>query len=328
MSKITLLVAIVFLLSNCKTNNSSSEQSTTTETALAKAPLFSGDSAYLFVDKQVQFGPRVPNSTAHTKCGDYLVNVLKKYGCTVYEQKFVATTFDGKKLNARNIIGSINTTATKRILLASHWDSRPMADQDLTKKTGAIDGANDGASGVGVLIELARVIEQAIKKPDVGVDLVFFDVEDGGSSLAKDEFGGFCLGSQYWAANKHLPNYSAYFGILLDMVGAKDATFPKEGFSNQYAADITRNVWNIASRLGYNKYFIDQDGGAITDDHLPVNKTAKIPMLDIIHTQVNSQTKTFFDHWHTHQDGMQNIDPATLKAVGQVLMQVVYEEKP
>jgi hypothetical protein len=327
MSRITVLVAVVLLLSNCKTNTSSSEQSTTTEAALVKAPVFSGDSAYLFVDKQVQFGPRVPNGTAHVKCGDYLVSILKKYGCTVYEQKFIATTFDGKKLNARNIIGSINPAATKRILLASHWDSRPIADQDTTKKTGAIDGANDGASGVGVLIELARTIQAASQKPDVGVDLLFFDVEDGGSPLAKDEFGGFCLGSQYWAANKHIPNYSAYFGILLDMVGAKGATFPKEGFSNQYAADITRNVWNIASRLGYNQYFIDQDGGAITDDHLPVNKTAKIPMLDIIHTQVNSQTKTFFDHWHTHQDGMQNIDPATLKAVGQVLIQVVYEEK-
>jgi glutaminyl-peptide cyclotransferase len=328
MSRITVFVLVIFLFSNCKTNSSSSDQTATTEVALVKTPAFSGDSAYLFVDKQVRFGPRVPNSQPHIKCGDYLVTMLKKYGCTVYEQKFVATTYDGKKLNARNIIGSVNPQTAKRILLASHWDSRPMADQDETHKTGAIDGANDGASGVGILVELARTIQQATKKPDIGVDLIFFDVEDGGSSLAKDEYGGFCLGSQYWAANKHLPNYSAYYGVLLDMVGAKGATFPREGFSNQYAADVTKNMWHIASRLGYNQYFIDQDGGSITDDHLPVNKIAKIPMLDIIHTQVNSQTKTFFDHWHTHQDGMQNIDRATLKAVGQVLLQAIYEEKP
>lgn len=326
------LAMCVATLWNCKTNSSSSSSEQTSEnntgTVLVKAPVFSGDSAFFYTDKQVKFGPRVPNSSAHVKCGDYLVAELKRLGCTVTEQKFTATHYDGTKLNARNIIGSINPQATKRILLASHWDSRPVADEDPTNKKGAIDGANDGASGVGVLLELARVIQQAAQKPTVGVDLLFFDVEDGGNAaIAKDKYTGFCLGSQYWAANKHVPNYSAYYGILLDMVGAKGATFPKEAFSNQYAGEITRNLWNLASQLGYSAYFIQEDGAAITDDHLPVNETAKIPMVDIIHLQMNNPTKTFFDDWHTHEDDMRNIDPNTLKAVGQTLLQMLYQEQ-
>lgn len=323
------LMLLVLTLLCCNSKQSSTEQTTNSETAttMVKAPLFSGDSAYAYVEKQVKFGPRVPNSAAHTRCGDYLVAELKRLGCTVTEQTFTATHYDGRKLNARNIIGSINPQATKRILLASHWDSRPVADEDPTNKTGPIDGANDGASGVGVLLEVARTLQQAAQKPGVGVDFIFFDVEDGGNSaVAKDKFTGFCLGSQYWAANKHVPGYSAYFGVLLDMVGAKGATFPKEAFSNQYANEVTRMIWNTASQLGYSSYFVEQDGAAITDDHLPVNETAKIPMVDIIHLQLNNPQKTFFDDWHTHEDDMRNIDPNTLKAVGQVLVQVLYQE--
>jgi len=321
-------ILLIGLLYGCKTNSSSEQTSEyETGTILVKTPVFIGDSAFIFVDKQVKFGPRVPNSMAHTRCGDYLVAELKRLGCSVVEQKFVATSYDGSKLNARNIIGSINPQAVKRILLASHWDSRPIADEDPTNKKGAIAGANDGASGVGVLLELARSIQQSTLKPTVGIDLIFFDVEDGGNAaLAKDKFSGFCLGSQYWAANKHIPNYSAYYGVLLDMVGAKGATFPKESFSMQYANEVTRSIWNMASQLGYSAYFVDQEGGGITDDHLPVNETAKIPMIDIIHLQMNNPKKTFFEDWHTHEDDMRNIDPNTLKAVGQTLMQALYQE--
>lgn len=322
--KSVLLLVFGFLIWQCKSKSSSEK---TTENTLVKTPAFNADSAFGYVAQQVSFGPRVPNSAAHLRCGDYLAATLKKWGCTVVEQRFVATTYDGKKLNARNIVGSLNPQATKRILLASHWDSRPVADQDPTNKKGAIAGANDGASGVGVLLELMRTISQANPKPNVGVDVVFFDVEDGGNSeLAKDKYSGFCLGSQYWAANKHVPNYAAYYGVLLDMVGAKGATFPREGYSNQYASEITRNIWNLASQLGYNQYFVDQDGGAITDDHLPVNDIAKIPMIDIIHLQINNAEKTFFKDWHTHQDDLRNIDRQTLKAVGQVLLQALYQE--
>jgi glutaminyl-peptide cyclotransferase len=325
--KIIIWIFVVIIFAGCKTNNQSEQNSTqTTAPTLAKAPDFNADSAYYFVEKQVNYGPRVPQTTAHQQCGDYLVKTLKKYGCTVIEQNFVVTNYAGKQIKARNIIGSLYPNATKRILLASHWDSRPIADQDKDKPTGPVDGANDGASGVGVLIELARTLSKAQKAPNVGVDIIFFDVEDGGSSEAKDPYGGFCLGSQYWAANKHTPSYSAYYGVLLDMVGAKNATFQYEAYSIQYANDVTKKIWGLAGQLGYHMYFIPQTGGSITDDHVAVNEIGKIPMVDIIHTQVNHSDKTFFGAWHTHQDDMRNIDRNTLKAVGQVLTQLLYQE--
>ncbi len=324
-----LLFSIIIgaCLTSC-TNNNSSESTSEQTTAMAPAPLFNADSAYAFVEQQVAFGPRVPNTPAHVQTGDYLVETLKKYGFEVTEQKFIATTYDGKKLNARNIIGSYNPNAAKRIMLASHWDSRPFADQDSVLTSKAVPGANDGASGVGVLLEVARVLSNDTTKLDLGVDIVFFDAEDwGNSAVATDEFGDFCLGSRYWADNKHLPNYTAYFGVLLDMVGAKGATFPKEGYSVRNANEVVRTVWNTASQLGYSNFFIDQQGPSITDDHVPVNEKAKFPMIDIIHLRMNDLSKTFFDDWHTSEDDMDNIDPTTLKAVGQTLLQVLYNER-
>jgi glutaminyl-peptide cyclotransferase len=321
-----LLVATLCFGPGCTTTNESSEPPTS---SLVQAPAFSADSAFAFVARQVAFGPRVPNTPAHRQAGDYLAAALKNYGLQVTEQPFTATTYDGKKLNARNIIGSFNPQAAKRILLAAHWDSRPFADEDSTASLQgrAVPAANDGASGVGVLLEVARVLGQSTTKPDIGVDIIFFDAEDwGNSQQAKDKFSGFCLGSQYWAANRHVAGYTAYYGILLDMVGAKGATFPKEGYSMQYGADVVNRVWNIASQLGYNQYFIDQPGPAITDDHVPVNEIARFPMIDIIHLRVNEPGRTFFNDWHTTGDTMENIDPATLKAVGQTLLQVIYQE--
>lgn len=324
--RLPIILFIIFSICACNTNDSS-EQSSEQASKLVKSPDFNADSAYLFVKKQVDFGPRVPNTAPHKLCGDYLVSTLKKYGLQVTEQSFIATTYDGKKLNARNIIGSFNPNAAKRILLTSHWDSRPVSDADSVVKTKPVPAANDGASGVGVILEIARVLSLQSAKPDIGVDVIFFDAEDwGNSEEATDEYGGFCLGSQHWAQNKHIPGYTAYFGVLLDMVGAKDATFLKEGYSVQLADGVVRQVWNTASQLGYSNYFIDQRGSAITDDHLPVNKVAHIPMIDIIHTQQNNLAHTFFDQWHTTHDTMENIDPKTLKAVGQTLIQVLYQE--
>jgi len=319
-------LASLMAVSACNSKKQESKETTTTETTTVTAPDFNGDSAYAYVDKQVSFGPRVTNSSAHQQCGDYLIAKLKQLGCDVTVQNFTATTHNGVKLNARNIIGSVNPQAAKRILLASHWDSRPVSDQDSTVKNKPVLGANDGASGVGILLEMARSIQKATSKPDVGVDFVFFDAEDwGNGDEAKDEYMGFCLGSQYWAAHLHKPGYAAYFGVLLDMVGAKDATFLKEGNSMQYAPTVVNKIWQTASTMGLNRYFVDQEGGAITDDHLPVNKVAKIPMIDIIHTEVG--TGTFFKDWHTAHDDMKNIDKGTLKSVGQVLLQTVYQEK-
>ena len=339
MSKPTLFVlALALTVAACKEKLSQTDTSQTVDQpVMVPAPAFNADSAYAYVDRQVAFGPRVPNTPAHLQTGSYLVAKLKQFGCTVTEQTFVATTWDGKKINARNIIGSINPRATKRIFISSHWDSRPIADSDSVpaNKIKPIPAANDGASGVGVMLELARAIQQAKTKPTIGVDFICFAVEDlgNGEKATKDfekesgniDYLGFGLGSRYWAKNLHKPGYSAYYGILLDMVGAKGATFPKEGYSVQMAPTVVNNVWQTASRLGFSQYFIDAPGGQITDDHIAPNYIAKIPTIDII--QLNTQTGGFFPAHHTLADDMSNIDRGTLKAVGQTLLQVLYNEQ-
>lgn len=322
-----ILLSIV-LWGACKQTSDTTSTTTTAESpALPKAPSFNQDSAMAFIAKQVAFGPRVPNSKAHLQCGDYLVATLKNYGWQVTEQAFNVKNYKGETLKSRNIIGSYQPEAKKRILLSSHWDSRPWADQEDENSKNPVPAANDGASGVGVLLEIARVLKEQPDSLAIGIDIIFFDAEDSGNSQeASDEYSGYCLGSQYWAANKHLPNYSAYFGILLDMVGAANATFPKEGVSRQYAGEVVKKIWNTASQLGYDNYFINVDGPAITDDHLPVNKVAGIPMVDVVHLEINNADRTFFEHWHTTNDTMENISSETLKAVGQTVLQVLYNE--
>jgi len=323
------IAAAALLCWSCGGNSSEENTAQQTTSLVSGVPSFNPDSAYHFVETQVNFGPRVPNTAAHVKCGDYLVEKMKSFGWQVTEQKFTPTTYNGVKLNARNIICTYNPEARMRILLAAHWDSRPYADEDPEHKTQPVSGANDGASGVGVLMEMARTLAEAQAPANLGVDIIFFDAEDWGNSASADPgdeyMGGFCLGSRHWAANKHLPNYSAYYGILLDMVGAKNARFPREGLSMLYAGEIVNKVWSIAKMLGYGQYFIDNTGMSVgVDDHVAVNKIARIPMIDIIHMEPESGS--FFQHWHTTGDTMDNIDPATLKAVGQTLLQVLYEE--
>lgn len=305
--------------------------SDTADKAAPVAPVLLADSAYSFVAQQVAFGPRVPNSTSHQRCGDWLVSKLQSYGARVEVQSFVATAFDGTKLKARNIIGSLNPSATKRILLAAHWDTRPFSDKDSTQyHNKPFDAANDGASGVGVLLEIARVIHNSANKPSVGVDIIFFDVEDYGApeNSSADPTGKFwCLGSQYWAANPHVAGYSAYFGILLDMVGGKSAQFAKEGTSLMYARDLTNRIWQTAQQLGFQNYFIDLESPGITDDHTAVNDIAKIPMVDIIEFNTAHPEKIFGDYHHTRFDNMSLIDKNTLRAVGQTVLEVIYQEQ-
>lgn len=325
-SLVVVLLATSLLVS-CSSGNDQEGLSEKEQVGVVHTPVFQGDTAFEFIRKQVEFGPRVPNSKAHQLCGDYLVNRLRNYGWQVSEQKFQVNNYKGEKLNARNIIGAYRPELKKRVLLTSHWDSRPWADEDQDNSNTPVPAANDGASGVGVLLEIARVLHTVPDSLHLGVDIIFFDVEDSGNSNeSNDEFGGYCLGSLHWSQNKHIDGYSAYFGILLDMVGAKNATFPKEGISRQYAGEVVKKIWSTASKLGYDRYFINVDGPGITDDHLPVNKYAKIPMVDVVHLQVNNQNHTFFEHWHTADDTLENIDPETLKAVGQTVLQVLYEE--
>ncbi|HEY5691236.1 MAG TPA: M28 family peptidase [Cyclobacteriaceae bacterium] len=299
---------------------------------VVRVPHFNSDSAYHFIDKQVQFGPRVPNTQAHKNAGDYLVDQLTGYGAKVQVQDFTAPSFEGKQLQLRNIIASFYPEKQKRILLAAHWDTRPVADKDTTNPKGAMDGANDGASGVGVLLEIARILGQD-STIDVGIDLILFDGEDWGEpennptekKLPPNWESWWCLGSQYWARHKHAPNYSAYYGILLDMVGAKNSQFFREGASQHYAPRIVAKVWNTASRLGYSDYFVKQDAHAITDDHVFVNELAKIPMIDIVHYQQG--VGYFGDYHHSQKDNMNLIDKATLEAVGTTLLNVIYYEE-
>ena len=303
--------------------------STPIENYVQVSPDFDGDSAYNFVDKQVAFGPRVPNTPQHTACADYLVGELTRLGADVKEQKAVLTAFDGTKLNARNIIGSYGLDKKDRVLLFAHWDTRPFSDQDSNEQNyhKPILGANDAASGVGVLLEVARTIQA--KSPEVGVDIIFFDAEDYGAPHFMEnapEGDWWCLGSQYWSKNPHVPGYTAKYGILLDMVGAPDATFFKEQFSKKYAPTIVEKVWNTAGNLKLGKHFVGRDGGYITDDHIPVNENMQIPSVDIIHFDEKTDTG-FGSYWHTQNDDMSNISKETLKAVGQTVLEVIYNEK-
>jgi hypothetical protein len=296
------------------------------EVVTVKSPDFNEDSAYTYVAAQVAFGPRIPNSKAHQKCADYLVSRLKSYTSHVIDQKAVVRSFDDKNLNIRNIIGSFNPENTTRIMLCSHWDSRPFADHDPDPKNynTPIDGANDGASGVGILLEVARVL--AANNPGIGVDIIFFDAEDYGQPQDKEpqKEDTWCLGSQYWAKNPHIPEYKANFGILLDMVGAANAEFPKEAYSLQYGPDIVSKVWSTGQRIGFSSYFPDENGGYVTDDHVYVNQLRNFPVVDII-PQDHSKGGAFFEHWHTVGDKIGVIDRNTLNAVGQTLLQVIFE---
>ena len=281
-------------------------------------PTFNSDSAYAFVKEQVDFGPRIPNTPEHTHAGDKIIERLKAYGAEVKVQSFEATTYDNVTLQLRNIMGSFNPSAKKRILLATHWDTRPWASKDPENPSAQFDGANDGASGVGVLLEVARALG-GNQKPEIGVDLLFFDGEDWG-----EENGGnansWCLGSQHWSKNKG--SYTAYYGILLDMVGAKGARFPLEGYSYQMAKKVLEKVWGNASKIGHGQYFVAKKDGYIEDDHYYVNVLAKIPMIDIL----DYRSDGFGDYHHTTKDNMTVIDRSTLKAVGETVLYVVYAE--
>lgn len=290
-------------------------------------PAFDADSAYAYVERQVAFGPRVPNTEAHKACGDYLASELRRFGAKVYEQEAVLTAYDQTALKARNIIGSYNPESDKRILLFAHWDSRPYSDHDPdpANHRKPLDGADDGASGVGVLLEIARQL--GVKNPEAGVDIIFFDAEDYGTPEFADEYtpDSWCLGSQFWARNPHVPAYRADFGILLDMVGAKNATFFKERLSVSKAGNVVEKVWNIARDLGYGKYFIQANGIAVTDDHEYVMKGRNIPCIDIINNDPDKSDHGFGWYWHTQQDNMDNIDRETLGAVGRTVLEVIYD---
>lgn len=325
---ITVLTASSLLMIACGEEPKKSTSNNTVppkEVYNITPPNFSADSAYQFIAEQVAFGPRVPNTEAHKQAAIYLEEKLTSYGAQVIVQEAVVEAYNGTKLNIKNIIGSYNLENTNRVLLMAHWDSRPFADQSPNDRDKAISGANDGGSGVGILLEIARQLQ--LKNPTIGVDIALFDAEDYGqpSGTTNPKPKTWCLGSQYWATNLHTPNYTAKYGILLDMVGAANAVFTQESISMYYAPQVVDKVWNVAAKLGYTNYFpFMQTAHVGEDDHLYVNRIAKIPSIDII--QYDANTGAFAPHWHTHEDNMDVIDKNTLKAVGQVVLATVYNE--
>ena len=318
----TIAAAITLSATGCKSTRQASADdasSTSTDIQVVNAPSFDADSAYAFTQAQCDFGPRVPGTDAHARCAKWLSGTMAALTDTMIVQEGQVTTFDGKTLNIKNIIGSINPDADSRILLLAHWDCRPWADNDPAPANHSkpVMGANDAASGVAVILEIARAMKA--QRPTVGVDLLLVDAEDWG---ADDDEDSWALGTQYWAQHLHVSGYAPRFGILLDMVGARGAQFSKEIISLQNAPSVVDEVWDAAREAGYGNYFSSATGGAITDDHVQVN-AAGIKCIDIIDMRQDSGTG-FFSGWHTTSDTMDNIDPAVLKAVGQTLLNVIY----
>ena len=317
-----LLVAALF--SSCKSN-----KQTTEEVLQPVGPAFVADSAMVYCKAQCDFGPRTMNSKAHDLCEEWIVNKFKGFGLEVETQKADLTGWDGTKLHSTNITAHFNPHAQRRILICAHWDSRPWADNDpdSTNWHKPVLAANDGASGVGVMLELARILQNDTTLA-IGVDLVCFDAEDYGTpqwaEKREDSESTWALGAQYWA--KNLPeNYEPQFGILLDMVGGQGAKFYQEQFSLRYAASIVDKVWSAARHAGFSSLFTNEVGGGITDDHIPVNE-AGIPTVDVIPFYPDCDQSSFGPTWHTVNDDMEHLDINTLKAVGQTLIQVIYSE--
>ena len=324
------LLAIHFAACGNSKNHRTATDGTPAETrADIHVPAFNADSAYQYVKAQCDFGPRVPNTQAHRDCGEYLFQKLRQFGARMYDQHADVIAYDNTVLKARNIIASFNPDNRRRVLLCAHWDSRPYADEeeDEAEQRKPILGANDGASGVGILLEVARQLQQ--QAPAIGIDIVLFDAEDYGTPYfyqGNYKPDTWCLGSQYWGRVPHVGNYNARFGILLDMVGGRGATFYYEGFSQRTADKYVKKIWDAAHRIGFGSYFPRLKGSEVTDDHLYVYQLRKIPCVDIINYDPNASSG-FGDFGHTHDDNMDIIDRATLQAVGQTVLEVIYNEQ-
>ena len=305
------------------------QQSSTTNSQLST---FSADSAYTYIAQQLAFGARVPGTQAHEACGDWLLSELARHGAQVKNQHGTMTNYAGKPQAIRNIVAILEGNTSHAILLCAHWDCRPWSDEEelYENRFEPVMGANDGASGVGVILEMVRQLSIRKSKGEFipTVQVVFFDCEDMGTPA---HFTGsqrdhtWCLGSQYWAQELKIQNskFKINYGVLLDMVGDPSATFPKEYFSMQYAGGYVEQLWRTAQRLGYGRYFVQQATYyPITDDHYYVSTIAGIPCVDIIDYKTNTETG-FAEWWHTQHDDIQNINKQTLQAVGETVLTTI-----
>jgi glutaminyl-peptide cyclotransferase len=292
---------------------------------------FDGQAALAYTKAQVDFGPRPPGSPAHDKAGDWIFAEMKKRTDSVSDQRWEQTTAKGQKIALRNIFARFNPTATQRVLYVTHWDTRPVADDDPNygNKALPIIGANDGASGVGMFVALADVFKKT--PPSMGVDLLFVDGEDWGG-FDPDSAGNYpdaLFGSQYFANHLPSPDYKPLFGVLWDMIGDADLQIYQEANSVQRAPEVVTRVWQAAADLGYSKYFIAEGGQAITDDHMPLlNKGLHvIDALDIqygpLPSGYNSSTQPTTNYHHTMQDTMDKVSAKSLQIVGDVAVTLV-----
>lgn len=286
----------------------------------ANLPFFSGVNAKNYVKGLCEFGPRNPNSVGAKKALEYIKKEVSKYADAVNEQKFEYDGYD-EKLKLTNLIATFNPAASKRILVCCHWDSRPRAEEDknTSLQNKPILGANDGGSGVGVMLELARILKE--QKPNIGVDLVFFDGEDYGK---EGDLENYFLGARYFS--KNLPTgYKPSFGVLLDLVGDKNSFFEMEANSMKYAPSVMAVLWNGAQDLGLTR-FKHKLGNGISDDHLPLNEVANIPTIDIIDIEMvgNNSADPSRQYWHTHEDTLEKIGEESLSDVGRVLVYTIY----
>lgn len=344
MRKIYILLFVLTALFSCKGTKAVDNESI----SYAVGPKFSADSAYVFCKLQCDFGPRPMNTPAHDKCRDWIVKEFQRLGCSVEQQYADLKGYDGTMLHSTNIIARTgvvsgssavkdsteNTIASAkpRILICAHYDTRPWADNDPDSKNHhtPIIAANDAASGVAVMLELARLLQTA-DSAKYDVDFVCFDAEDYGTpqwfegeSQVEDPWA---LGAQYWAKQyANSQNSQLEWGILLDMVGGEGAKFFYEGVSLEYAKDYVQRVWSAASQAGYGSFFVCNQGGKITDDHVPVNQVAGIPCIDVIPYYPDCQQSSFGPTWHTVSDNMDHISKETLQAVGQTLVQILYSD--
>lgn len=296
--------------------NTSGQQAVPVGKAPAIASAFVADSAFSNVERQLQFGPRVPGTPAHDACGKWLEAELRRHGAEVTLQQATLRAFDGAPLPATNILGQFNPEATDRTLLVAHWDTRPWADNDPdpANHDKPVPGANDGASGVAVLLEIARVLGQQ-GTAGKGIDILFVDAEDYGSE-GDDE--SWALGARMFVQNPP-EGYRPARVILLDMVGGRGTSFRREMFSDAYAPALLDDVWDAAALAGHADLFTNLQGGAITDDHVEFLK-AGVPAIDII---ALSDTG-FPDTWHTVSDDLQHIDPAMLDATGRTVLTYLF----
>ena len=317
------IFALLLLCVSC----AKQQQSSTADVRWA----FSADSAYSYIAQQVAFGARVPGTEEHAACGDWLVKKLAQYGAQVQNQYGTMPNYAGEQQTLRNIVAYMDGDTQHAILLCAHWDSRPWSDEEplYENRFTPVIGANDGASGVGVILEIVRQLSILKAKGEYipSVQIVFFDAEDMGTPThytGKERQDTWCLGSQYWAKHLKIQNskFKISYGILLDMVGDPSATFPREYFSANYAGLYVEQLWRTAAKLGYGRYFVNQAAYPITDDHYYVNTIAGIPCVDIIDYKPQNGTG-FAEWWHTQQDDMRNINHQTLQAVGETVITTI-----